>query len=131
MHLQCALSILWQRRWLVIQHAVAVSSGAPGAGAETTRRPPSTLPTHRASWLIQPHLWPLLAHSRSPAAPQVPVGRVAASYEEQATRRKRHAAPAAPPSTLPSADEADALLDLDRDLFTDDAWQGMQRCLPF
>ena len=52
---------------------------------------------------------------------------MAISYEEQTTRRKRHTAPATPPSTLPSTDEADALLDLDHDLFTDDAWQGMQR----
>ena len=86
---------------------------------------------------LAPGVWTNKVHSatpaapacslRPPAAPQVPVGRVAVSYEEQATRRKRHAAPTTPPSTLPSADEADALLDLDRDLFTDDAWQGMQR----
>ena len=57
---------------------------------------------------------------------QVPLGQVAVhSYEEQtASRRKRASAPA---STLPSAGEAEALLDLNRDLFTDDAWQGMQR----
>lgn len=131
LHVQCSLSILWKRRRLVTQLADRVSGGAPGAGAAKTRRPPSTLHTHRA----------LLAHSAtsgappcslcSPATPQVPVGRAAVSYEEQATRRKRHAAPTTPPSTLPSTDEADALLDLDRDLFTDDAWQGMQRCWPF
>ncbi|KAK9837070.1 hypothetical protein WJX81_000274 [Elliptochloris bilobata] len=60
------------------------------------------------------------------ARAQVPVGRVAVSYEEQTRNRRQHKRPAAPPSTLPSADEADALLDLDRDLFTEDAWQGMQ-----
>jgi len=57
---------------------------------------------------------------------QVPLGQVAVhSYDEQTASRRRRAS--APASTLPSAGEAEALLDLNRDLFTDDAWQGMQR----
>ena len=62
----------------------------------------------------------------APVPVQVPLGQVAVhSYEEQTASRRRRAS--APASTLPSAGEAEALLDLDRDLFTDDAWQGMQR----
>jgi hypothetical protein len=41
-------------------------------------------------------------------------------YEQQVHRHKQ-----GPSSHLPTSREADAMLSYDRDLFTDEAWQGM------
>lgn len=49
-------------------------------------------------------------------------GNVPLSYDAIASRRHRKGRP----SNLPSSRETEALLSLEkRDLFTDDAWQGM------
>lgn len=59
-----------------------------------------------------------------PAAPEVPDE---LSYAATVARRHPHPA-AVSESPMPSAEEAGAMLEFGEDLFTSDAWLGMQRC---